>query len=162
MNEVDRTDEARPRARRVFRGPKTVEAYLRASSPPGYMQRLAQIEAEYQEQRRRLEAAYRALEDACGDDPDQFSRRWRAQADAWRFDELNELVREHNTWYPVEVNLPMDPRSRDFVALRGESYRRIELGPEWVIEHFPPSRPRNADRPKVPRLSPREPAPARR
>src|SRR4051795_5013787 len=31
----------------------------------------------------------------------------------------------------------MAPRTRDYVLLRGRSYRRPELGPEWVLERFP-------------------------
>jgi hypothetical protein len=32
----------------------------------------------------------------------------------------------------------MDPRTRDYVRIRGRSYRREELGPDWVLLHFPP------------------------
>jgi len=31
----------------------------------------------------------------------------------------------------------MDLRTRDFVLINGRSYRRAELGPDWVLEHFP-------------------------
>jgi hypothetical protein len=147
----------RPSPSRALSGPQVVEAYLRGNLPPRYMRRLREIEVEFQAQRRRLEAAYRALEDACGYDADLFSRRWRARASAWPFDKLNELIRQHNAWYPVEANLPMDPRTRDYVAVRGASYRRMELGPAWVLEHFPPATRRDAERPKVPLRVPREP-----
>ncbi|HEV2075034.1 MAG TPA: hypothetical protein VGR10_02235 [Thermoleophilaceae bacterium] len=101
------------------------------------MQRLRAIETQFQAHRRRLEVAYRDLQSTCADDPDQFSERWRAQAQAWRFDELNELVREHNAWYPAEAKLAMDPRTGDYVSVHGASYRRVELGPEWILERFP-------------------------
>ena len=32
-----------------------------------------------------------------------------------RFDELNELIGQHNEWYPIERDLPMDLRTRDYV-----------------------------------------------
>ena len=67
----------------------------------------------------------------------EFARRWRAIAHRWRFDELNELIRTHNEWYPVERDLPMDLRTRDYVLVNGRSYRRPVLGPEWILEHFP-------------------------
>jgi hypothetical protein len=121
------------------------------------MQRLREIEVEYRAHRLQLEAAYELLKDACGDDVDLFSERWISHARAWRFDGLNELIREHNQWYPVEASLPMDPRTRDFVPIRGASYRRIELGPDWVLEHFPPSPRDRADGPRVPVRAPREP-----
>ena len=140
----------------MLSGPHTVEAYLRASSPPRYMQRLREIEVEFQAHRRRLEDAYRALEEDCGEDRALFSERWQAEAGRWRFGALNELIREHNEWYPVEANLPMDPRTRDYVAIRGASYRRVELGPAWILEHFPPTGREPTTR-AVPRRSPREP-----
>jgi hypothetical protein len=145
---------AHPLSRRAFE-PRTVEAYLRGNSRPRYMERLLEIEIEYQAQLRLLEAAYRALEDSCGHHVDRFSERWRAEARAWSFDQLNELIREHNAWYPVEASLPMDPRTRDYVAVRGASYRRIELGPEWILEHFPSMPGRSAMKASL--RAPREP-----
>lgn len=121
------------------------------------MQRMREIEIEFGLQRRRLELAYGALLEACEGDRRRFSERWRAQARAWSFRRLNELIREHNTWYPVEADLPMDPRTRDYVPVRGASYRRVELGPEWVLAHFPAVQPGDAPRPAVPRRAPREP-----
>ena len=138
--------------------PTTVEAYLRGSSPPRYMQRLVEIEAIYQFHRRELEEAYSALRFALRGDPTRFARAWRARVLSWSFEDLNELVREHNQWYPAEVDLPMDPRTRDFVPVRGASYRRIELGAQWVLEHFPPTLDGDAERPPLPRRAPREPA----
>ena len=77
------------------------------------MQRLRDIEVEFQRQRRGLEAAYRALEAACGHDAGLFSDRWRDQAGKWHFEPLKELILGKNAWYPVEGNLPMDPRKAD-------------------------------------------------
>lgn len=136
--------DARPRRgarrrdmRRTTVAPRTIESYLKANSAPRYMRRLREIEAEFQNQQRRLEGAYAGLVEDLGHDPERFSRRWRAAARAWRFDRLNDLVREHNAWYPVEANLPMDPRTRDYRAVRGASYRRVELGQAWVLERYP-------------------------
>jgi hypothetical protein len=152
----DQQRPVRQPRRRIFRGPQTVEAYLRANAPPRYMRRLREIETEYRTQVRLLDAAYKAENEVADGDADLFSSRWRARAHAWSFDRLNDLVREHNTWYPVEANLPMDPRTRDYVAVRGASYRRAELGREWILEHFPPEGPRQRS-PAPPRRAPREP-----
>ena len=134
-----------------------MEAYLKADAPPAYMRRLRKIEIEFQHQLRRLEAAYRALDAVCGHDAALFSHRWQAQVRDWRFERLNELIREHNMWYPVEADLPMDPRARDYVPVRGRSYRRTELGADWVLEHFPPAPPGSVARPPAPARVPREP-----
>ena len=116
---------------------RTVEAYLKAGVIPRYMQRANEIERETALHRRQLEHAYHSLEEACAGDAEAFARRWRERAASWPFDAVNELIREHNEWYPVEAGLPMDPRTRDYVSVRGRSYRRDELGPRWVLQHFP-------------------------
>ena len=49
----------------------------------------------------------------------------------------HEPIRQHNHWYPIERDLPLDMRTRDHVKLNGRSYRAAELGPAWVLEQFP-------------------------
>jgi hypothetical protein len=63
--------------------------------------------------------------------------RWREVAAGWDFAEVNRLIAEHNEWYPVERDLPMSPRTKDYVLVNGHSYRREPLGPAWVLERFP-------------------------
>ena len=129
--------EGKPLPRRARQTKRTVESYLAAGVIPRYMQRLRDIEDGMRLHRRRLRAAYERLREECGDDRERFARRWHAIARRWRFDELNELIRQHNEWYPMESGLPLDPRTRDYVRMRGRSYRRAELGPEWVLDRFP-------------------------
>jgi hypothetical protein len=131
----------KPLSRRVRQTKRSVESYLKAGVMPRYMERLREIETGMRGERRRIESAYANLREECGHDAEQFERRWRERARSWRFEKLNKLIREHNEWYPIEANLPMDPRTRDYVLLRGRSYRRTELGPGWVLERFP-ARPR--------------------
>jgi hypothetical protein len=142
--EIERSYEdesalCRPLSRRALRTRRSVEAYLKAGIIPRYMERLRDIESQTQEQRRRLAVTYTALQDACGGDAELFERRWRARARSWSFERVNELIREHNEWYPVEADLPIDLRTRDYVLIRGRSYRRAELGPDWILEQFPAS-----------------------
>ena len=58
-----------------------------------------------------------------------------------RFDKLNDLIEEHNEWYPTESGLPMDPRTRDYQRIRGRSYRRDPIDAEWVLHHYPAEPP---------------------
>ena len=51
-----------------------------------------------------------------------------------------ELIRQHNEWYPIERDLPMDFRTRDYVPVNGRSFRREPLGAGWILEHFPARR----------------------
>jgi hypothetical protein len=135
---TDRGGLGQPLSRRTRQTKRSVEAYLAAGVMPRYMERLREIETGIATERRRLERAHRKLREACGHDRERFARRWHARVRAWRFDRLNELIREHNEWYPLEARLPMDPRTGDYVRIRGRSYRRAELGPTWVLEQFPP------------------------
>ncbi len=134
-------DVGRPLSDRARQSRRTVEAYLNAGLRPRWMERLVDIDGGITLERQRLARAHRALQEECGDDAALFARRWTALARAWSFDELNELIRQHNEWYPVERDLPMDPRTRDYVLIGGRSYRRIELGPKWVLEQFPAEPP---------------------
>jgi hypothetical protein len=129
----------RPLSRRAAQTQRSVEAYLRAGVRPRWMERVAEIDRGIAREVRRLEQAYRALRDEHGHDPQRFEERWHAVADAWPFGALNELIHEHNEWYPVERDLPMDPRTRDYVPILGRSYRRPVLDAAWVLERFPPS-----------------------
>jgi hypothetical protein len=129
--------EGSPLSRRARQTKRSVESYLAAGVMPRYMQRLRDIDDGIAMHTRRLRAAYERLREECAVDHARFEVRWRAVAHRWRFDELNDLIREHNEWYPIESGLPLDPRTRDYVRMRGRSYRRSELGPEWVLDRFP-------------------------
>lgn len=131
----------KPLSRRQRQTRRTLESYLRAGVVPRYMQRLREIEDERRKQTAWLERAYRRLHALHVDDPDGFAQRWCHTAAGWNFDRHNQLVREHNEWYPIERQLPMDPRTRDYVEIRGRSYRREELGPDWALAQFPPTLP---------------------
>ncbi len=99
--------------------------------------------------------AYRALQAECDGDPELFARALaRARPHAGASTDLNVLIAQHNDWYPVERDLPLNPRTGDYVRVGGRSYRRPVLGPEWVLEQFPPPRRRR-------RRGGRGPSPAR-
>jgi hypothetical protein len=127
----------RPISERARRTQRSLENYLKAGIRPRWMERLIEIERGTAGHRRRLEEAYATLRQECGDDRARFRRRWRAIAEAWSFGDLNDLIRTHNEWYPVERDLPMDLRTRDYVPINGRSYRRHELDAAWILEQFP-------------------------
>ena len=133
----DPRSAGRPFSSRARESRRSLEDYLRAGMRPRWMERLIEIERGTKREQRRLAKVYEQLREECGEDRRTFARRWRAIASSWRFDELNELIRTHNEWYPVERDLPMDLRTRDYVLVNGRSYRRRELGPDWVLERFP-------------------------
>ena len=127
----------RPLSLRARQTQRSVEAYLKAGVRPRWMERLDEIDQGVAAEKQCLARAYRALQEECGEDPRAFARRWRALARSWTFDHLNVLIDQHNDWYPIERQLPMDPRTGDYVRFAGRSYRRPVLDPAWVLEHFP-------------------------
>ena len=126
-------------SRSSMQSQRSLEAYLKAGNRPRWMERLSDIDAGVLSARHRLERAHRALREECAGDRAAFARRWRQAAEAWDFGEHNELVRQHNEWFPVERQLPMNPRTRDYVLVGGRDYRRPELDAAWVLEQFPAS-----------------------
>lgn len=134
----DTQEIGKPLSRRARQTKRSVEAYLKAGVLPRYMERLREIERGIAAERARLEHAYGALREECAGDAAAFSRLWHARVARCRFGPLNDLIREHNEWYPIEASLPMDPRTRDYVRIRGRSYRREELDADWVLRQFPP------------------------
>ena len=116
---------------------RTLEGYLQAGNRPRWMERLAEIQQGTSAVRRRLERDHRELRERVTD-PDEFARRWTAHAEAFDFGEVNERIRQHNEWFPIERQLAIDPRTRDYVLINGRSYRRTPLTPAWVLEQFPP------------------------
>jgi hypothetical protein len=131
------TGLGKPISSRARMAQRTVEAYLKAGVRPRWMERIAEIDHSIKAQRQRLGRSYRALREECGDDRAQFAARWTAFAQRCHFDELNELIAQHNEWYPIERDLPMDLRTRDYVLINGRSYRREPLSAEWVLREFP-------------------------
>ena len=129
----------KPLAERTRQRQRSVESYLRGGSPPRWMERLGDIERGIANELRRLRRRHRELAEECAGNPERFAREWRAVAADWSFGTLNDLIEQHNEWYPIERDLPMDLRTRDYVLVNGRSYRRPVLGAAWILERFPAS-----------------------
>jgi hypothetical protein len=126
-------------ARRTVSSTATIEQYLRAGATPRFIERALQIEDAISRHRRRLARAYRLTNARHGGDPQGFEQRWRAVAQRWAFNDVNELIAEHNQWYPAERRLPLNPRTGDYVTAGGRDWRRRELDAAWILEQFPAS-----------------------
>jgi len=131
------TGLGKPLPERARQRQRSVESYLQAGVRPRWMERVGEIDAGIARERRRLERAYWALGHECDGDPSLFATRWRALVHEWSCEELNELIHQHNEWYPIERNLAVNPRTGEYVRVGGRSYRRPVLSPEWVLEQFP-------------------------
>ncbi len=85
-----------------------------------------------------LETAWHMLAERRRRDPARFADEWRRHADLFDWRPVNELIDRHNRHFPAEVNLPMDVRTRDYVAFNGTDYRLRALDSAWILERFPP------------------------
>ena len=113
------------------------DGYLAAlGGPLPYMIRLREIARLTAAHEQRLGDVWRALA-ATGPGDKAFAAAWRAEVEAWSFDEVNDLIDRHNRFYPVESRLPMDPRTRTFALVGGEDYRRRPLDAAWALARFP-------------------------
>ncbi len=135
----ERLGEPGPELRRSdLQRKRTLEGYFAASAPPRWMERLSQIANGTKRAERHLAEAHARVRAESAGDPEAFARRWRATVAAWRFDEeLNELIRQHNEWFPIERRLPVDPRTGEYQLVNGRSYRRPVLDAAWALERFP-------------------------
>ena len=118
----------RPMRRRYRNFTPHAGSYLVSlGGPLPYMVRLREIEALVARHQQELAELYATSDRAT----------WRAVAESWSFDEVNDLIDRHNRWYPMEARLPMDPHTGDFVLVNGEPYRKRPLDARWVLERFP-------------------------
>jgi hypothetical protein len=115
----------------------SADGYLAAlGGPLPYMIRLREITRLTTTHEERLGIAWKALA-ATGLTDEAFVAAWRAEVEAWSFDEVNDLIDRHNRFYPAESRLPMDPRTRTYALVGGEDYRRRPLDAEWALARFP-------------------------
>ncbi len=121
--------------------PDAVEKYIRGAVMPRFMQRLRDIDAELRQHAFRLGRHYAQLKEECAGDPESFERRWRELAQRWSFDQVNALIDQHNEYYPIERNLPVNARTGEYVTVSGRPYTREPVGPEWILGRFPPDVP---------------------
>ena len=102
--------------------------------PLAWMRRLRAIEIAVGLHEAQLAEAYATLQEEHGAD---FPREWRKLAESWDFHEVNDLIERHNRHYPAESQLPMNPRTGDFVLVNGQPYTRRPLDAAWILSRFP-------------------------
>lgn len=128
-----------PLALRLRHFAPSADTYLAATrGPRAYMLRLREIETRTKAHEDAIASAWRTLAAERAGDAGSFARSWRSEACRFVFDEVNDLIERHNRWYPIESQLPMDPRTGDFVLVSGRDYRLAQLDSVWVLERFPP------------------------
>lgn len=136
MTETERRGRRRI-SRRTLHSPATVESYLQAGVMPRFIERLRHIEDETIRQRLRVRRSYEYVQRRYAGDPERFAAAWERIARNWSFEELNEVIAQHNEWYPVERRLPLNPRTGDYITVGGRDFRRRPLDAGWILAQFP-------------------------
>jgi hypothetical protein len=121
---------------RNFR-PDASAAIAALGGPTAWMRRLRAIELAIDEHEIALAEAWLRLREEAGGDPVRFGEEWRALAERWDFSAVNDLIERHNRHYPAESQLPMNPRTGDFVLINGRPYTKNPLDAVWILERFP-------------------------
>ncbi len=132
---IDATGVGKPLSERTLQRQRSVESYLRGEAIPRYMQRAAEIERGLREHRRRLGRVYARLREELS--AEAFPAAWEERVRTWDFTALNALIAQHNQWYPIERDLPMDPRTGDYILVHGRSHVREPVGAAWALARFP-------------------------
>jgi hypothetical protein len=89
--------------------------------------------------RKRLERTLRQLRAElatahAGSDPES----WPLRAQAWDLSAIRREIESFNKYFPMERNLPMDPRIRDYVE-GGERFVPLPLpDTAWILAEYPP------------------------
>jgi hypothetical protein len=104
---------------------------------PNRIERLIRIERETERIARRLRGMWFEEAERAGGDEAAFARAWRARVSRVSFLEVNDLVDEHNEWFPVEARLRWDLALEDYRAPFGLPWRKQHIGVEWALERFP-------------------------
>jgi hypothetical protein len=100
-----------------------------AAGPPAFMRRLRAIEdLEEGIVRVLLERCEEAI--AAGGDA---AAHARASAPMRALQRLNDLVGRHNSYYPIEANLPVDARTGELVDRSGAKWRPM---PARTLDHL--------------------------
>lgn len=125
----------KPLSRRTRETQRSLESYMKAGVRPRWSERLMEIERYTREHRRALERRLRRLRESVPDEA-VVAMRWAEIAAEWDFGHVNDLIIQHNRWYPIERDLPMDPRTGEYLLVMGRSYRREALDDGWVLREF--------------------------
>ncbi len=102
----------------------TTEDRVRAAAagPPAYMRRLRSIE-DLEEGIVRVLAELCEEARAAGQPAEEQAAHARAAAPKHALKRLDDLIARHNRWYPIEAELPMQPRTGELLDRTGDPWR---------------------------------------
>lgn len=104
---------------------------------PAWAVRLKKIERLTDRILEELRGDWISLAEEHRSEPERFPLVWRHRLHQLDTSVVNELIRRHNRYFPAEANLPMSPRTGDYIGWGGHEWRCAPLTMAWAEEHFP-------------------------
>jgi hypothetical protein len=78
--------------------------------------------------------ALRETLEARGTPEREIANALRAKADTFDYRKVNELVAQHNRWYPVEANLRIDPKTGAYLVYGRTWHPEIPFTAERILK----------------------------
>ena len=107
--------------------------------PPHYAVRAGRIENITQKLMEDLAIEYACMIDKFGENPEVFAQQWKELLGSLELDKLNDLIEKHNTYYPMEANLQIDPDSGAYLSGSVPWQPKEKISVEWLFKLFPPN-----------------------
>ncbi len=109
----------------------------RMGTPP-YAVRAKYIEDKIDDLTAELKAQWEEFGKSYEYNPDRFKTVWTAIIETLELDKLNVLIKEHNTYYPIEANLKHDPDTGQIMMGSMVWKPKKKLVPDYFLNMFPP------------------------
>ncbi len=117
-----------------------LEQKVRASlGMPSYAVRAKMMEDKVDELIEDLSEQWVNLADQMRGDPERFKKVWTAIVETVELDDLNKLIKEHNTFYPIEANLKEDPETRQIMIGSTPWRPTKKISHQSLLDKYPPS-----------------------
>ncbi|MDY6910966.1 MAG: hypothetical protein SVM79_01200 [Chloroflexota bacterium] len=106
--------------------------------PPHYASRARSIETITHRLLEDLTFEYARMTDEYREKPDLFASKWKELLHSLELDAVNDLIDRHNTYYPIEANLRIDPDSGAYLNGSIPLQAKEHITVDWLLEKFPP------------------------
>lgn len=115
-----------------------MEQKVRAKmGPPPYAIRAKYVEDLVREMDQDLAKKWSMVAATYRADPPKFSSVWTAIIETLELDDLNRLIKEHNTFYPIEANLREHPETGHLMIGATPWKPKSKITPQSLLAKFP-------------------------
>lgn len=106
--------------------------------PPPYAVRAKYMEDLIRQLETELEKQWRTIAETYRGNPPRFAQVWTAVVETLDLEPLNRLIKEHNTFYPIEANLREHPETGQIMIGATPWKPTPKITAERLLSKFPP------------------------